>query len=150
LKKEPKQGASTTADLLKQKPQEEVLESKPSTFSSDEEKLAAGISTIGMQASRLSGAQRKKLIRERKMEEGTWMVEKPKRKTPPSQDKGTVGSSWGLKRPHSDLSTPSQEKQQPKKPRCRLEHTRKLLLESRWRLSIGTILMLTWIRLRLT
>jgi hypothetical protein len=38
------------------------------------EKLAAGISTIGLQAKRLSGAQRKKLVRERKMKEGTWMV----------------------------------------------------------------------------
>jgi hypothetical protein len=45
------------------------------------------------------------------------MVEKPKRKTPPSQDKGTAGSSGRVKRPHSDSSTPSQEKQQPKKPR---------------------------------
>jgi hypothetical protein len=70
--------------LLKQEPQKEVLESKPSTASSDEEKLAAGISTIGLQAKRLSGAQRKKLVREREMKEGTWMVEKPKRKTPPS------------------------------------------------------------------
>jgi hypothetical protein len=68
------------------------------------------------------------------MKEGTWMVEKPKRKTPPSQDKGTAGSSGGVKRPHSDSSTPSQEKQQPKKPRCRLEPARKLLLESRWQL----------------
>jgi hypothetical protein len=42
-----------------------VLESKPSTAYSDEEKLAAGISTIGLQAKRFSGAQRKKLIRER-------------------------------------------------------------------------------------
>jgi hypothetical protein len=67
-------------------------------------------------ANRLSGAQRKKLVRERKME-GTWMVEKKKRKTPPSQDKGTAGSSGGVKRPHSDSSTPFQEKQQLKKPR---------------------------------
>jgi hypothetical protein len=48
------------------------------------EKLAAGISTIGLQAKRFSGAQRKKLVRERKMKEGNWMVEKQKRKTPPS------------------------------------------------------------------
>jgi hypothetical protein len=46
------------------------------------EKLTAGILTIGLQAKRLSGGQRKKLVRERKMKEGTWMVEKPKRKTP--------------------------------------------------------------------
>jgi hypothetical protein len=117
FEKEPKQGAGTTADLLKQKPQKEVLESKPSTASLDEEKLAAGISTIGLQAKRLSGAQRKKLVRERKMEEGTWMVEKPKWKTLPSRDKGTARSSGGVKRPYSDSSTPSQEKQQPKKPR---------------------------------
>jgi hypothetical protein len=49
-----------------------------------QEKLAAGISTIGLQANRLSGVQTKKLVRERKMKEGTWTVEKPKRKTPPS------------------------------------------------------------------
>jgi hypothetical protein len=103
--------------LLKQTSQKEVLKSKPSNASSDEEKLSAGISTIGLQAKRLSGAQRKKLVRERKMKERTWMVEKPKRNTPPSQDKGTAGSSGGVKRPHSDSSTPSQEKQQPKKSR---------------------------------
>jgi hypothetical protein len=99
------------------KSQKEVLRSKPSTASSDEEKLAAGISKIGLQAERLSGAQRKKLVRERKMKEGTWMAENPKRKPPPSQDKGRAESSGGVKRPHSDSSTPSQGKQQPKKPR---------------------------------
>jgi hypothetical protein len=49
--------------------------------------------------------------------EGTWMAEKPPRKTPSSQVKGTAGCSGGVKRPHSDSSTPSLEKQQPKKPR---------------------------------
>jgi len=107
---EPKQGASTTADLLQQKPHEEVLDLKPSTASSDVKRLAADISTIGLQAKRLSGSQRKKLIGERKMKEGTWTVEKPKRTTPPSQVKGAVGSSGGVKRPHSDTSTPSLEK----------------------------------------
>jgi hypothetical protein len=47
IEKELKQG--TTADLLKQK----------SAASSDEERLAAGISTIGLQTKRLSGAKRK-------------------------------------------------------------------------------------------
>jgi len=115
--KEFKQGASKIANLLQRKPQEEVLEPKPSTASSDEEKLAAGISTVRLQAKRFYGAQRKKLIKERKMREGTWIEEKSDRKNPPSQDKGKVGSSGGLKRPHSKSSTPSQEKQQPKKPR---------------------------------
>jgi hypothetical protein len=41
------------------KSQKEVLKSKPSTASSDEEKLAAGISTIRKKNKRLSGAQRK-------------------------------------------------------------------------------------------
>jgi len=66
---ESKQGASITADLLKQKHHEEILESKPSTASSDEEKLAAGISMIGLQAKRISGAQGKKLVRDRKVTE---------------------------------------------------------------------------------
>jgi hypothetical protein len=50
----------------------EVIDLKSSAASSDEEGLAAGISTIGLQTKRLSGAQRKRLIRERKMREGTW------------------------------------------------------------------------------
>jgi hypothetical protein len=130
--------------LLKQIPQKEVLESKPSTASSDEQKLAAGISTIGLQSKRLSGAQREKLIRERKMKEGTWMVEKPKRKTPPSQQWNS-GKHWGCE------ETP-----------LRLQHTipRKAATQgtqehpgagwklegSRWQLFIGSILMLTWTR----
>jgi hypothetical protein len=47
IEKELKQGA--TADLLQQK----------SAASSDEERLAAGSSTIGLQTKKLSGAQRK-------------------------------------------------------------------------------------------
>jgi hypothetical protein len=49
------------------------------------------------------------------MREGTWMEKKPPRKTPSSLDKGAVGSTGGVKRPHSDSRTPSLEKQQPKK-----------------------------------
>jgi hypothetical protein len=64
---EPKQGA--TADLLQQKPHVEVADSKTSAVSSDEERLAAGISTIGLQTNRPSGAQRRKFTRERKMKE---------------------------------------------------------------------------------
>jgi hypothetical protein len=95
----------------------EVIEQKSSVASSDEERLAAGISTIGLQAKRLYVGQRKRLTRERKMMEGTWTEKKPPRKTPSPQDKGAVGSSGGVKRPHSDSSTSSLEKQQPKKPR---------------------------------
>ena len=61
IEKELKQGANKTADFLQLIPQEEVLESKPSTASSDEEKLAAGISKTGLQAKRLSGTQRGQL-----------------------------------------------------------------------------------------
>jgi hypothetical protein len=84
--------------LLQQKPHVEIVDSKTSAASSDEERLAAGISTIGLQTKRLSGAQRKKLIRERKMKEGTWTVEKPPRKTPPSQVKGRVEGQWGCEK----------------------------------------------------
>jgi hypothetical protein len=114
---EPKQGAATTADLLQQKPHVEAVDLKSSAASSDEERLAAGISTIGLQTKRLPGAQRTRFIRERKMSEGTWTVEKPPRKTPSSQAKGEVGSSGSVKRPHSGASTPSLEKQQSKNPR---------------------------------
>ena len=114
---ETKQGAVTTADLSQQESHVDVVDLMPSVASSDEERLAAGIWTIGLQTKRLSGAQRKRLIRERKMREGTWTEKKPPRKTLSSQNKDVAGSSGGVKRPHSDSSTPSLEKQQPKKPR---------------------------------
>jgi hypothetical protein len=55
--------------------------------------------------------QQRKLTRERKMKR------KPPGKTPPSSDRSVVGSSGGVKRPHSDSSTPSLEKQQPERTR---------------------------------
>ena len=52
------------------------------------------------------------------MKEGTWTVEKPPSKTPPSQVKGTaMCSGGGGEKHHSDSSTPSLNKQQPKNPR---------------------------------
>ena len=93
------------------------VEPKLSAASLDEERLVPGISTIGLQTKRLSGAQQKRLTRERNMTAGTWMVEVPPRKTPSSQAKGVAEGSGGVKRPHSDLSTPSQDKWQTKKPR---------------------------------
>jgi hypothetical protein len=110
---EPKQGTADIADLLQQQPHVEVLDIKSSVASSDEERLSAGISTIGLQTKRLSGAQRKRLTRERKMKEGTWTEKKHPRKTPLSQENGAGKSSGGVKRPHSDSSKPSSETQQP-------------------------------------
>jgi hypothetical protein len=49
-----------------------VADLKSSVASSDEERLAAGTSTIGLQTKRLE-RNGKRLIRERKMREGTWM-----------------------------------------------------------------------------
>ena len=106
---EHKKGADTIADLLlQQQLQMKDVEQKLSAASSDEERLAAGITTIGLQTKRISGVQRKRLTRERKMREGTWTVRKPPGKTPSSQAKGVVESSGVVKRPHSDSSTPSQ------------------------------------------
>jgi hypothetical protein len=110
-----KQGA--TADLLHQGPHVEVADSGISAVSSDEERLAAGISTTGLQTERPSGTQRRKLTRERKMKKGTWTAERPPGKTPSSRVKGRAGGSGGVKRPHSDSSTPALGKQQPKTPR---------------------------------
>jgi hypothetical protein len=51
--------------LSQQELHEEVAELKSSAASSDEERLDADISTIGLQTKRLSGAQRKRLTRKR-------------------------------------------------------------------------------------
>ena len=88
---ESKQGADSSADLPTQpQPQLKIAEPKPSTASSDEEKLVAGVSMIGLQTKRLSGAQRRKLIRERTMKEGTWKDWETSRKNPfiSSQESG--------------------------------------------------------------
>jgi hypothetical protein len=55
--------------LPQQEPHEGVADLKSSVASSDEKRLAAGISTIGLQTKRLSGAQRKKAY-QRKEDEG--------------------------------------------------------------------------------
>jgi hypothetical protein len=55
-----KQGAATIADLSQHKLQVEVADLKSSVASSDEERLAAGVSTIRLQTKRLSGEQRKR------------------------------------------------------------------------------------------
>jgi hypothetical protein len=57
--KECKQGASKIADLLQRKPQEDVLESKPSTASSDEEKLAAASQQLDCRPRDSLGRRRK-------------------------------------------------------------------------------------------
>jgi hypothetical protein len=72
-------------------PHVEVTDIKSSVASSDEERLAAGVSMIGLQTKRLSRAQRKTLTGERKMKDGTWTEKKPPRKTPSSEEKGAVG-----------------------------------------------------------
>jgi hypothetical protein len=74
---ETEQGAVNPVDLSQPKPHVEVKEQTSTAVSSDEENLAVGISTIGLQAKRLSRAQRKKLMKARKMREGTWMERKP-------------------------------------------------------------------------
>jgi hypothetical protein len=58
------------ADLLQQGPHAEVADLGTSAVSSDEERLAAGISTIGLQAKGPSGAQRRRLTREGEMKDG--------------------------------------------------------------------------------
>ena len=64
-----KQEAATIADLSQQEPHLEVVDMMPSVASSDEERFAAGISTIGLQTKRLYGAQRK-MAQSRKEDKG--------------------------------------------------------------------------------
>jgi hypothetical protein len=54
---EPEQEADAPADLLQQKPHVEAVDSKSSAELTDEEKLAAGVSTARLQTKKLSGAQ---------------------------------------------------------------------------------------------
>jgi hypothetical protein len=132
---EPEQGAAVAAELLQQDSQVEVVGSKPSAVPPDEDRLAAGVSTTRLQTKRPSGAQWRMLIKVKKMKEVTWTVEKPPSKTPSSQEKVVAGSSGGVKRPHSDSSTPPSTHSNLKNPearKCRLGLIRKLLLESRW------------------
>jgi hypothetical protein len=150
---EPEQGAAAPADLLQQEPHVEVVDSKSSVAPSDEERSAAGISTTGLQTKRLSGAQQKRLTRERKMKEGTRRDKKPPRKTLLSQEKGALGSSGGAERPHSDSSTPSSEKQQPKIPGPSLHLTGSYKeADAGIKMAVFTdaIQMSNWIRLKLT
>jgi hypothetical protein len=85
-----KQGAA--ADLLQQGPHLEVADSGTSAVSSDEERLAAGISTIGLQAKGPSGAQRRWFTREAGMKERTWTAERPPGRAPSSRVKGMPGA----------------------------------------------------------
>jgi hypothetical protein len=85
-----KQGAA--ADLLQQGPHVEVADSGTSAVSSDEERMAAGISTIGLQAKGPSGAQRRRLTREGGMKEGTWTAGRPPGGVPSTRVKGTAGA----------------------------------------------------------
>ena len=73
----PEQVAATTADLTQQIPH---IEFGNLLAASSDERLVAGISTIGLQTRRPAGAQRRRFTRERKMREGIW-IEKPPKKT---------------------------------------------------------------------
>jgi hypothetical protein len=57
-----------------------------------------------------------------------------------------IGEQWGCEKTPLKPEYTIPRKAATQKPRNRLEHIRKLRLESRCRLSTGTILMLTWIR----
>jgi hypothetical protein len=61
--------------------------------------------------------QWRKLNKEKKIKEGTWMKRIPPSKDPKSGERREAGSSGGVKRPHSDSSTPTTERQHSKKPR---------------------------------
>jgi hypothetical protein len=122
-----KQGAA--ADLLQQGPHVEVAESGTSALSSDEERLAAGISTIGLQAKGPSGAQWRRLSREGGMKEGTWMAERPLGGAP-SRVKGMAGG-WGSEETplRLEYTIPRRvaTQKKPGTPKCGLGHIRKLM-----------------------
>jgi hypothetical protein len=120
---ESSQGTVTSVDLLRQDPTEESA--NPKTF-----RCLIGGGDIGYRhlvnrnANQTTlGAQQRKLNREKKKKEGTWMERKPPSKDPKSGDRSEAGSSGGVKRPHSDSSTPTMERQHSKKPRSAVAQT---------------------------
>lgn len=77
--------------------------------------MAAGVANMELQTKKLSGAQKKKLRKAEKMKAGTWTKDKPtQKKVVKGEEKEKSGSA---KRPHSDSSTPSSQKQATKRPR---------------------------------
>lgn len=105
------------------------------TNSGVNEGLASGVQTLGLKRKRLSGAQRKKLVKERKMREGTWTEARPKgrpklttsHQTDPGegtssgvgrQDQPKAGtSSRAEKRPRSNPNTPDSQEHTHKRAR---------------------------------
>jgi len=89
----------------------------------------------------------------KEMRAGTWTEKKPPEKTPSTQSNDGAGSSGGVKRPHSDSSTPPLEKTASKNPgtlKRRLGRIKRLLFESGWRLFTDATMTSNWIRLRST
>ncbi|KAI4469988.1 calpain [Holotrichia oblita] len=72
------------------------------------ERLAVGMQGIGLATKRLSGAQRKKAMKARKMAAGTWTAEKPSKTkgTTERVDKADRPKTSGEKRPRSESKTP--------------------------------------------
>jgi hypothetical protein len=140
---EPEQEAAAPGDFLQQEPHVEVVGTKSSVDLSYE-RSAEGVSTTRLQTKKLSGTQRKSLARERKMKEGTRTDKKPLRKIPSSQVDAVGSGGRDIKyltltrahrlRKNSNLKNPGTLM-------CRLGHTRKLLLVSRWQLFTDVILM---------
>ncbi len=116
------QGAATAADLLQDRPNQGAVETtdlnpsmqqrvatatdltqvNPSAETSEEDKLAGSVDKMGLTTKRLSGAQRRKLNRAKKIAEGTWKAQKP-RQAPQSKAKSEL---VGAKRPRSESTTP--------------------------------------------
>jgi hypothetical protein len=145
-----KQGAA--ADLLQQGPHVEVADTGTSAVSSDEERLAADISTIGMQAKGPSRAQRRRLTREGEMKGGPGRQRDFRESLLHPELRVRLGTGGGgcVKGPHSDSSTPSLEGQQPppKKPgtlKCGLGHISKL---TQFHLSLLEVSLVTRTRRR--
>lgn len=97
--------------------------SKPTTSATDAEAIdlaTEGMQSIGLKSKKLSGAQRKKALKAKKMAAGTWTAEKPC-----SETKKAVqgGPAEGVKRPRSESQTPPTRMTGVKKPRSEKSQT---------------------------
>jgi hypothetical protein len=128
---ESEQGASTSADLLQQEPHLEVTDLKPSAASSVEERLAAGISTFGLQIKRFSRAQRKKAYYRKEDEGGNLDGKETSRNNSFISGQECGGQQWrcdktSFRLTHTILEKTATEKKPGTLPKCRLGRTRKL------------------------
>lgn len=75
--------------------------------------ISAGVTQLGLQRTKLSGAQRRRLRKEKKIAEGTWLEKKPQ-KVDHSKREGGAKKIAGPKRPRDESKSPPHAAKKPR------------------------------------